>query len=166
VSGALLTDEERAFLLGCRRIVLCTIAADGSARPAPVCFAVLERGGNGGTAAVEVLYTALDEKPKRVADPHLLARVRDIEACPEVTLLADRWDEDWGKLAWLRLHGTATLLEPGATSPPGAGTFEDEHVTVVSALRARYPQYTGHDLAARPIIRVAITRVLSWGTLG
>ena len=33
-----LTSGERDLLLGARRIVLCTIGPDGSARPVPVCF--------------------------------------------------------------------------------------------------------------------------------
>ena len=163
MSGSLLTGAERALLLESRRIILCTIASDGSPRPVPVCFALVEGGADGGIAdEAEVrMYSALDEKPKRVFDPHLLARVRDIEARPVVTLMADRWDEDWSHLAWLRLYGTATLLEPRQ----GEGSDQGEHVAAVSALRARYPQYASQDLAARPIIRVVITRTLSWGTL-
>lgn len=121
----------------------------------PVCFALAEVGDG-----APRLYTPLDEKPKRVADPHALARVRDIVGRPEVTLLADRWDEAWDNLAWLRLDGRATLLEPG----PGQGSGT-EHASAVAALRARYAQYADHDLAGRPIIRVDITGARRWGSI-
>jgi PPOX class probable F420-dependent enzyme len=169
----LLTAAESRLLVGARRAVLCTIAPDGSPRPVPVCFAALWDGArdlaDGGE--VLVIYTPLDEKPKALADPRDLARVRDIEARPQVTLLVDRWDEDWAKLAWLRIHGNATLLEPsgspgdrGARGRAGSekGAVGAEHLAAIAALRARYPQYETHGLESRPIIRIEVARVSSW----
>jgi PPOX class probable F420-dependent enzyme len=101
------------------------------------------------------LYSALDEKPKSVADPRDLARVRDIVARPSVTLLVDRWSEDWTDLAWLRLDGTGTLLEP-------TDTAASEHARAVGLLRARYPQYATHNLESRPLIRVSVERTSGW----
>jgi PPOX class probable F420-dependent enzyme len=155
-----LTGPERAFLLGARRILLCTIADDGTPRPVPACFALRDS-----AAGAPLLYCPLDEKPKRVADPHLLARVRDIAARPSVTLLADVWDEDWDRLAWLRLHGTAAILEPQVHGEAAIIADWTEHEAAVSALRLRYPQYRSHDLLSRPMIRVSITRAVSWGRL-
>lgn len=102
-----------------------------------------------------ILYTALDEKPKSVSDPRDLARVRDIGTRPRAAVLVDRWDEDWSRLAWVRLEGTATVLEPTDTS-------DSEHVQAVGLLRGRYPQYTAHALESRPIIRLAVERVSGW----
>ncbi len=172
----ILTEAELALLLATRRIVLCTIADNGSPRPVPVCFAPREfslgdSGPGESAAGVLVLYCPLDEKPKLVSDPHRLARVRDIEARPSVTLLADIWDEDWTRLAWLRLYGAATILEaPAARTRPARGDAapnaeSNEHEAAVSALRQRYPQYRSHDLASRPMIRVSVTRAVSWGSL-
>ena len=87
---------------------------------------------------------------------HDLARVRDILARPEVSLLVDRWDEDWTRLAWLRLSGTATLIEPTRNE-------DGEHAAATTALRAKYSQYETHRLEANPLIRIAIDRVTSWG---
>jgi hypothetical protein len=39
--------------------------------------------------------------------------VRDLIVRPRVSLLADRWDEEWARLAWLRVEATASLVEPG-----------------------------------------------------
>ena len=92
----------------------------------PICF-VLE-------PDAPVLWTPIDEKPKRTDDPGALARVRDIEARPRVAVLVDRWDEDWTRLAWVRCIGRAAMVDPGAPGHGGA----------VTALRAKYPQYADH----------------------
>ncbi len=146
-----LSAAERALLAGTRRAVLATIAPDGQPRLVPICF-VLD-------GALPVLYTPLDEKQKRTGDPRRLARVLDLLADPRVSVLVDRWEEDWAGLAWLRCHGTASLVEPAGGE--GAG----EHGTAVQALRAKYPQYATHLLEARPLIRIEIEHTTSWGTL-
>jgi len=141
-----LTDPERRFLVVQRRAILVTIAPDARPRPVPICFVL--------AADAAILYTPLDDKPKATDDPLALARVRDITADPRVAILADRWDEDWSRLAWLRAEGRATLLGPGP-----------EHATAVAALRATYPQYATHRLDDRPLMRVEIDRVTTWGAL-
>ena len=132
-----------------------TLAADGRPRPLPIAFAFRDE------ADGLVLYSALDEKRKSVADPRDLARVHDIGTRPRVAVLVDRWDEDWSRLAWVRLEGTATLLdptEPAAPTDPSAG----EHALAVGLLRERYPQYATHNLESRPVIKVVIERVSGW----
>ena len=135
-----LSPAERDLLADARRATLGTIDPDGRPRLVPICFVVVE----------DVLWTPLDEKPKTVADPRALARVRDIEERPEVTMLVDRWSEDWTDLAWLRLRGRAVLVEPPLPT------------AILEALLARYPQYASHDLRARPAIRIQIERVITW----
>ena len=143
----MLTKPERAFLNTTWRAVLATIRRDGRSRLVPICFVVdPER---------LILYTPLDDKPKRHDDPLALARVRDIEADRRVTVLADRWDEDWSHLAWLRIDGRAELVAAGA---PG-------HAPVVEALRAKYPTYRSHGLETRPVIAITIERANAWGPL-
>ena len=130
--------------------MLVTVAPNGKPRPVPIAYAFDEM------ADGLVLYSALDEKQKSVADPRALARVHDIAARPRVAVLVDRWDEDWSRLAWLRLEGTAVVLEPPTDRSDG------EHWRAVGLLRARYPQYATQALEVRPIIRVAVERVSSW----
>jgi coenzyme F420-0:L-glutamate ligase / coenzyme F420-1:gamma-L-glutamate ligase len=132
------------LLHACRRATLATIAPDGRPRLVPIAYALDE--------TARVIYSALDEKPKVVADPRDLARVRDIAARPRVTVLVDRWSENWAQLAWLRLEGEATLLEPGA----------GEHARAVDLLRARYEQYAGQELERRPVLRIGLTRAVGW----
>ncbi len=146
----MLNISERRFVDSSRRAVLATQAPDGRPRLVPICFALSSPRPDG----VDRLYTPIDEKPKRSLDPHDLARVRDILAHPAVTVLVDRWSEDWAELEWLRLEGDAEMLEPG----DAAG----EHRTAVALLRSRYPQYAGQDLDARPVLRIVVTRVLRW----
>ncbi len=145
-SEPLLSATQRTFLESARRAVLATIAPNGHPRLVPICFVV--------AGEPPILYTPIDDKPKRNDDPLALARVRDIQADPRVTVLVDRWDEDWTQLAWLRCEGRASLLEPGATQ---------EHSAAVAALRAKYPQYATHRLEQHPLIRVTIDRVIDWG---
>ena len=140
----MLTDDDRALLADARRAVLATIAPDGHPRLVPVCFVV--------DPALPVLYTPLDDKPKSVEDRTALARVRDIAGDGRASVLVDRWDEDWTRLAWLRLDGRAALLPP---DDPG-------HTAVVAALRKRYPQYATHGLDDRPVIAITVERATRW----
>lgn len=135
-----------------RTATLATIRPDGRPRLVPVCFVVSP----GAIGPGSVLHTPLDLKPKRLADPHGLARVRDILARPEVELLVDRWDEDWGRLAWIRLGGVATLIEPG---DPEGGL---ERSRVIEALRSKYPQYREQRLDDRPLLRIETQRMSWW----
>jgi PPOX class probable F420-dependent enzyme len=144
-----LSVAERAFIADARRAVLATITPDGRPRLVPICH-VLEPGR-------PVLWTPLDQKPKAVADVTGLARVRDILRDGRVTVLVDRWDEDWGHLAWLRCEGLASVVEPGSGMA--------DRTAAIAGLRAKYSPYSAHDLETRPIIRVAIERVVSWGAL-
>jgi PPOX class probable F420-dependent enzyme len=143
----ILGDIERAFVAIARRATLATVDPVGLPRLVPICF-VLD-------PTDDVVWTPLDEKPKTTDDPLALARVRDILERPAVSVLVDRWDEDWARLAWVRIHGTAALVKPG---DPG-------HTPAVIALRARYAQYAGHALEARPMIAIAVDRVSTWGAL-
>ena len=144
----LLAPRESLIVAEGRRAVLATTRPDGRPRLVPITYAAdLERGR---------LYTPIDDKRKVTADPRRLARVRDILARPQVSLLIDRWSEDWRELAWLRLDGAATVLDP-ADRADGA-----EHARAVGLLRDRYRQYADHRLEERPIIRIAVGRGVSW----
>ena len=150
-----LTPQERAFLSDARRATLATTAPDGRPRLVPGCFILAAAPDEVGRPLV---YTPLDEKPKQSPDPRRLARVQDLLVLPDVTLLVDRWDEDWSRLAWVRAYGVGELLEPQPHE-------REEHGRAVSALRDKYPQYRNQALEERPVVRIALTRAVSWGTL-
>jgi PPOX class probable F420-dependent enzyme len=135
-----LTPQQVLFIERQRVAYLATTDVTGQPHVLPVCFAV----------AGGAIYTAIDEKPKRVAAASL-RRVRNILARPQVCLVWDHYEEDWTRLAWLQVRGTASLVEAAA-----------EQTAALAALRDRYPQYRTMDLERRPLIRVTPTRVRSW----
>jgi PPOX class probable F420-dependent enzyme len=121
---------------------------DAERRPhiVPVCFAYDGK----------VFYTAIDAKPKRVP-PQRLARLRNIRATPRVALLIDHYEEDWTRLWFVMIRGTARLLAPSARK---------ERARALRHLRAKYPQYARGLLADdAPIIRVRPQRATCWGKL-
>jgi PPOX class probable F420-dependent enzyme len=152
-TDSILTADDLAFLSAARTAVLATIDGGGLPRLVPICFVVTE-------SPRLVLHSPLDEKPKRTGDPHMLARVRDVAERPEVSVLVDRWSEEWDRLGWIRLYGLAALVEPAGNPLDGA-----EHGAVVAALRGKYPQYREQRLEDRPLIRIVVERCRSWGNL-
>lgn len=153
---SIVSPAERSFVSDARRAVLATRAPDGRPRLVPICFVLAEHDDARGRP---VLYSPLDEKPKRSPEPRDLARVRDLLVLPDVTILVDRWDEDWPRLAWIRLYGRAEMLEPQPHE-------REEHAAAVAALRAKYPQYRDQALEDRPMIRVVVNEVRRWGEFG
>lgn len=141
-----LTAADRAFLDALRVAHLAT--ADGDARPhvVPVCFAVLDE---------RTLAFAVDDKPKSRARP--LKRLRNLAENPRFALVADRWDEDWSRLAYLLVTGRGAACEDAKRAR-----------RAIDALRARYPQYAAMDLAPdrHPVIELAIESVHRWGPVG
>jgi PPOX class probable F420-dependent enzyme len=139
------------LITAARRGVLVTIGQDGTPRPLPFCYvARVDEAGR------LVLHTPIDEKPKQTDDPLSVARILDIERESRVVVLVDRWDEDWPRLAWVRLHGTAAIL------PAVENATTQERVAAVTALRAKYPQYATHALEDRPMIRIVVDSWSGW----
>ena len=128
------------FLAAHRVARLATITPGGRPHIVPVVYA----------SKGKLIYIALDEKRKRVA-PMRLQRVRNIAANPRVSLLVDRYAEDWRKLAWVRLDGIARIVPRGR-----------EHQTGIKVLRDKYPQYRKMKLESRPLIEITIERVVQW----
>lgn len=117
---------------------LATIAPSGQPRLVPVCFALLE----------ETIAIAVDEKPKSTVR---LARLADLARDPRATLLVDRYETDWSRLAWVRVEARAGVHAQGSEWPEA-----------LAALRERYHQYRAMDLESRPLIRLRPRRIVSW----
>ena len=134
---------ERAFLESRRVAHLATADAAGIPTVGPVCFAL----------AGDSVYMTIDRKPK---SGRPLKRLRNIAENPNVTLTADRYDDDdWSRLRWVMVRGHAEILEGGA-----------EHDDAQALLRDKYPQYRAMDLAPLPVIAIRIERVTSWSAAG
>lgn len=163
-SAVVLTPGQRAFLSAARRATLATIAPDGRPRLVPICFVLDPH------ADPPVLYSPIDDKPKRSTDPFALARVRDIVARPDVTILVDRWSEDWAELAWLRCSGRAQVVAAGSRADVAVESRADvagraDVAAAIAMLRAKYPPYMRHDLEHRAMIRIHLERATSWGQM-
>ncbi len=136
-------SEDQARFLASRRVGhLATADARAMPHLVPVCFVVSE----------SALYITIDRKPK--GDFRALKRLRNIAENPVAAFVADRWDEDWTRLGWVMLRGSAEILAGGA-----------EHDRAQALLRSRYSQYEGMELDGLPVIAIRIERVRSWGNL-
>ncbi len=122
---------------------LATTGPDGAPHVMPVCYALDD----------EALYFVADAKPKR-RPARELERLRNVRANPRVALVVDDWDEDWTRLAWVLVRGTASIVGDGAA-----------HATALALLRARYPQYRAmalDDPDVHPVVRIDPVRVRHW----
>ena len=139
----MMAERERAFLRSRRVARLASANAHGEPHVVPVCFVLDEQS----------VYITIDDKPKREGT-RALKRLRNIAENPAVSFVADHYEEDWSRLAWVMLRGRAEILHHG-----------EEHDRAQALLRARYPQYRDMALAALPVIAIRIARVASWGKL-
>ena len=137
---------------------LSTADSSGAPHIIPVCFAYHDR----------CIYSVLDQKPKRTALTRL-RRVRNIRANPQVALVVDHYEPDWGKLWYILITGTAELLTedtPPAHPEPVEGlehpAGQDERSRAIHLLRVKYPQYREMEIDANPVIRITPQRVTSW----
>ena len=116
---------------------LATVGAGNRPHVVPICF-VLEG---------DVLYSAVDRKPKRSRN---LKRIENVRANPHVSVLVDHYDDDWTQLWWVRLDGRARVLTEGA-----------ELERALALLAAKYPQYSA-DTPDGPVLAIDIERRRSW----
>jgi len=98
-------------------------------------------------------FSPIDEKPKRTA-PRSLKRVRNIIENPQVSLVIDRYEEDWSRLAYVLVTGKARLLFRG-----------EKHREAVRLLRQKYRQYKAMAIHERPMIAITPKRMTAWGKL-
>jgi PPOX class probable F420-dependent enzyme len=139
----MLSADERQFLNGQRIAHLASLDEQAIPHVVPICFVVA--GSN--------LYSSVDDKPKaRSRVP--LKRLRNIQSNPNVSVVVDRYEEDWRRLGWVLLWGRAEILAAGS-----------EHDRAQELLRSRYPQYRAMQISQYPVIAVRIARAASWGNL-
>jgi PPOX class probable F420-dependent enzyme len=120
---------------------LATVTAAGVPHAVPCCFTVVD----------DTVYSAVDAKPKSTKALHRLA---NIDRNPAVCLLVDHYDDDWTSLWWVRLDGTATVLEAGP-----------ETERALQLLRQKYHQYATVALDG-PVIRIDVRRWRWWPSSG
>jgi PPOX class probable F420-dependent enzyme len=129
-----------ALIRAARVAHLATANATGMPHVVPICFVF--DGKN--------FYSPIDEKPKRTA-PAKLKRLRNIGENPRVSLIIDRYDENWSKLAYVLLIGRARLLLSGT-----------RHRKAVAQLRRKYLQYRSMKIDRLPIIAITPRKSTVW----
>jgi PPOX class probable F420-dependent enzyme len=137
-------DRIRQFIHSHRIAHLATADASLGPHVVPVCFAF-----DG-----ECFFTAIDEKPKSVS-PSALRRIQNIRENSRVALLLDDYSEDWKRLAYLLIHGTARILDPLAEAAAS-------HAAGVNLLRSKYPQYRSMAIDRNPLIQIEPLRLKFW----
>jgi len=126
----------RARLAAARVATLGTLDAGGRPHLVPVCFACLDDGR---------IVSAVDDKPKRST---ALRRLDHVRARPDVCLLAHHYEEDWAQLWWVRVDGTASVLD---VAEP----------VMLAALATKYAAYAERPPGG-PAIVVTPTRWRGW----
>ena len=96
---------------------LATITPDRHPHIVPCCFAL----------AGDVLYSAVDAKPKSTLS---LRRLANLRANTAASLLVDHYEEDWSTLWWVRVDGRGRVVEAGV-----------ERDRAIGVLEAKYAQY-------------------------
>ena len=95
------------------------------------------------------LYSAADRKPKRSSK---LRRIENARVRPDVTILVDHYEEDWGRLWWIRLRGRARVLDQG-----------EECERALTLLSEKYSQYRSEPPNG-PVLAVDVTEVREWAS--
>jgi len=138
-----LNQNTLEFIRSHRVARLATTSVDRRPAVIPICYVF-----DG-----ERIYTPIDEKPKSV-DAGSLGRVRNIRANPNVAIVVDDYSENWDKLVYVLISGTAEIITPGDDA--------SEHARAVELLREKYSQYRAMAIDARPIIRITPSRIKRW----
>ena len=129
--------EARARFGAARVARLATVRPDGAPHVVPVVFAL-----DG-----DAVWLVVDEKPKRHGR---LQRLVNVGAEPRVSLLVDSYDEDWGRLWWVRVDGRARIVGEGPELERAVGLLLD-----------RYPQER-EKLPKGPALAVEVERWRHW----
>lgn len=138
-------SQSSAEFVGNRRVArLATADAGGAPYVVPICYAFDGKR----------IYTAIDLKPKRVGG-RALKRVRNILENPQVAVVIDDYSEDWARLAYVMIRGSASIIEEG-----------EERERAEALLREKYRQYADMLEPGCAIIRITPDRVVSWGAGG
>jgi PPOX class probable F420-dependent enzyme len=134
-----MNESELLELLGDAPVAtLATIRNDGRVDLVPITFAFND----------QVVVTAIDHKKKSTTE---LKRLDNIRQFPEVTLLADHYDDqDWTQLWWVRVRGRAKVHQSG-----------NDYELALDLLSDRYPQYA-EKRPKGPAIVIERTEVTGW----
>jgi PPOX class probable F420-dependent enzyme len=95
----LTTDEAWSLLRASDHGVLATVHAERGVDAVPVVYAL-----DGDRVLLPVDTVKAKTRTR-------LQRLVNLEHDPRCVLLVDHYDDDWSRLWWVRVHGTATVVE-------------------------------------------------------
>jgi len=123
---------------------LASVGVQGQPHLVPIVFVALDG----------AIYSPIDGKPKSNVT---LQRIRNVAADARVSLLLDRYDDDWDRLWWVRIEANASVVK----EPEPAALAQ-----IVAALRSKYPQYASVGVfAGTPtLLRLQPTRHNAWSS--
>lgn len=130
-------QEVTRLLQRARSATLGTVDGQGRPHLVPIVFAYADGR----------LYTAVDHKPKTT---HRLKRLRNVEANPDVAVLVDHYDDDWTRLWWIRIDGTARVIDSGPA-------FQE----AIALLTGKYRHYADRPPPG-PAIEVRVATIRAW----
>ena len=119
--------------------VLATVSPGGKPHAVPICYAL-----DG-----DSIYFAVDHKPKRTPD---LRRLDNIAANPAVAVLVQHYEHDWDRLWWVRVDGTARIVEDAG-----------QRSRAIELLIDRYSQYRQHPPDG-VVVAITIHRLSGWSS--
>jgi PPOX class probable F420-dependent enzyme len=73
-----------------------------------------------------------------------------VRAHPAVSLLVDHYDDDWARLWWVRVDGTALVRDAGT-----------EHESAIDLLATKYRQYR-EQRPSGSVLEITASRWLGW----
>ena len=133
-----LSAGAQRFIRTARTAHLATADRSGQPHVVPICFVFDGK----------YFYSPIDEKPKRTTK---LKRLKNIRENPNVALVVDHYEDDWGKLAYVLVFGKGRVLRSGKI-----------HRQAVKSLRRKYPQYRHMAIDDRPMIAISPKRIRIW----
>ena len=137
----------RARVAAARVGRLATVTAEGRPHVVACCF-VFAPADTGDAGGPEVIYSAVDAKPKSTM---ALRRLANLRANPAAALLVDHYDDtDWSVLWWVRIDGDGRVLEAG-----------EERERALDLLVAKYRQYAEHRPPG-PVVAIDVRGWRAW----
>ena len=139
------TKKQKDVIISHRIARMATADELGNPLILPVCFAY-----DGG-----FIYSPIDKKPKRVS-ANKLKRVRNIIDNPNISLVIDKYVENWNKLYYVIIIGGADVIYSG-----------EEYKRSLKILTEKYDQYRkmGLEHLGAPVIKITPEKIISWGDL-
>lgn len=137
------TRKQRELLESGRIARMATVDECGKPHAVPICYSY-DSG---------LIYTPIDKKPKSVTVNNL-GRIKNIRSNPYVSIVIDKYYEDWDRLYYLKVSGLASIIQEG-----------EEYRSSLMGLCDKYSQYRDMNLLylGLPVIRVVPLQIVSWG---